>query len=169
MYIRYILTSITLIFHLTLCLQFNNINKRPGRGCGIEDEIKIVNKLPPAQTSSPYRVLNIKDCSLVRVLKDNSDVVPMTAEQLMTIVNVSNSGSSSISAPCFEEEINYFGEDIVFLSNILTTDDCQIACAGQEGCTHFTYDVSNKICYLKNGNSGPVAFPDHVSGPAVCP
>ena len=82
------------------------------------------------------------------------------------------SGYTYESQICFEENINYNGNDIGISSGVATADDCQLKCKQEEQCLFWTYctlGLCKDNCYLKSGKSNVIPGPNQISGPKDCP
>ena len=58
---------------------------------------------------------------------------------------------------CAEYGVNYAGHDIEIVPNIQHWMDCAISCQGNiipKGCDSWTWNLSNKNCYLKSSDEG---------------
>lgn len=74
------------------------------------------------------------------------------------------------SAICGEVGMDYYGNDIVRLT-AKTVEECSELCFSNHKCEHFTANLKNKNCFLKNGvatNRRDKQASSVVSGPAVC-
>ncbi|CBZ54555.1 hypothetical protein NCLIV_049840 [Neospora caninum Liverpool] len=79
------------------------------------------------------------------------------------------------SSACFENDFDYFGNDIERIENgsIQSAAACQQACAQLKGCAFFTFSTQRNWCYLKSykalgGRRASSVTGDLVSGPADC-
>lgn len=69
---------------------------------------------------------------------------------------------------CFEQGIDYFGNDIKTVTNVTSPFICQENCKRFQQCLHFTLQTSTQNCYLKNGTINRVVNIGTVSGPQSC-
>ena len=81
-----------------------------------------------------------------------------------------------VTDECFEEYIDYKGNDIAKYTSVATPEDCQVKCQHNDKCKYWTYGhiTENQYwyaghCFLKNAKSnlGPKAA--LTSGPRNCP
>ncbi|EPT26742.1 PAN domain-containing protein [Toxoplasma gondii TgCatPRC2] len=83
--------------------------------------------------------------------------------------------SSGSTQTCFENDFDYYGNDIEKIEDGSIQSDiaCQQACAHLKGCAFFTFSRQQKWCYLKSykalaGRRASSVTGDLVSGPAHC-
>ena len=66
-------------------------------------------------------------------------------------------------------EINFSGDNLRQKTNIPSAEACQIQCEKDMECTHFTYDINTKKCYLKHGDGTlQKDKKQYISGPKQC-
>ena len=72
---------------------------------------------------------------------------------------------------CFEQNTDFLGNDVGAKEMDLFSDeyDCQKECQNYVSCKYWTYNTSNKKCYMKHSNSGLVSYNGAISGPKFCP
>jgi len=74
-------------------------------------------------------------------------------------------------APCQEEKVAYFGNNIKGYSPILQTlslPQCQINCQNVSECQFWSYEISTQKCYLKTKRNNPTKRVDFISGIKDC-
>ena len=80
----------------------------------------------------------------------------------------------TITDGCFEEEINYSGNDIATHSPVATPEDCQVLCQHNDKCKYWTYGhITEEFwyaghCFLKNDKSNVGQKAALTSGPRNC-
>ncbi|XP_059083496.1 uncharacterized protein LOC131880807 [Tigriopus californicus] len=75
--------------------------------------------------------------------------------------------SGPLALGCLVGAMNYEGFDLENVMKV-TAEDCQIACQDLTGCTHFTFQTKNLICYLKYANDDQRVETVYISGPKYC-
>ena len=76
-----------------------------------------------------------------------------------------------LEGTCFEENINYPGEDIEgsLKRDSISVEACQLHCQNTSGCVAFTWDPHNDHCWVKSAVSSHEDNPyGAISGPAFC-
>ena len=69
-----------------------------------------------------------------------------------------------------EDNIDYFGEDVEWVGEVKSVEDCQQLCEESWDCIYFTYAKENYVgkweqtCFLKESNGGRRSFEGFVSG-----
>lgn len=113
------------------------------------------------------------------LLITNNNII--TAKNENSSVNESNSlysldgGNFFHLDYCFNPRIDYYGNDIDTISNVVSAIACQRECINNNNCNYFTYaspgserNYANK-CWLKDSNENIRADNYRTSGPKVCP
>ena len=89
-----------------------------------------------------------------------------------------NKNSGLVSGPsnfwshrcCIEKGLVYGGENLKAMKNVGSVLDCQKARKDFNGCKWFTYNDSNKMCFLKSTKiNGQVSNTKNYGGPPACP
>ena len=73
---------------------------------------------------------------------------------------------------CYEENINYYGNDIGLTPGVATAENCQVKCQQNDQCLFWTYctlDWCKENCFLKSGKSNVEPSSSSISGPRYCP
>ena len=69
---------------------------------------------------------------------------------------------------CFEENIDYFGNDISHLNSILSEEQCQFKCQELDNCKFLRYSESPQTCHLKTKKENVNELSGGSSGPRFC-
>jgi hypothetical protein len=64
--------------------------------------------------------------------------------------------------------LDYPGSDIATLRGVTSAINCQMECQKNADCQSFTYDLSNKNCWLKNTTPAKHELNFVISGPKKC-
>lgn len=89
------------------------------------------------------------------------------AETIPTVVAGHVSGPK-VCQNCFQDQTDFFSNDIEGIPNIRSTEDCQKRCQAHAACNFFTYDSRYQNCWLKNGAIPMPSSLGFVSGPKSC-
>ena len=77
-------------------------------------------------------------------------------------------------ASCFENDIDYTGNTVLTIQNVVNRMACQISCQYHENCKFWTFGVKEQpqpyagSCVLKSSDSGRQSIPGLISGPKFC-
>jgi len=70
--------------------------------------------------------------------------------------------------PCFETDVDYYGNDVDGGHEAQSAEECQEQCVNAEKCNYFTFEVERKMCWLKNTKIGRRPGKALISGPRNC-
>lgn len=71
---------------------------------------------------------------------------------------------------CIEYDVEYKGAILQHgvIQYIESWEDCHLRCLDEPECNYFTYQLTDKFCWLRSDNTGHRSTPGHISGPKRC-
>ena len=73
-----------------------------------------------------------------------------------------------ITGLCIQRGIDFNGNDLTYRENIPSPEHCACTCRAYSGCSFFTWNLEEKICYLKTSDKGREKDSRGYSGKADC-
>ena len=84
------------------------------------------------------------------------------------LIQLSGEHCICILADCYDDGMNYAGNELISVANILSPYFCLLECQKRSDCLFYTYNMDSLSCELKSSNGIPNPSTVSVSGSVVC-